>query len=128
VALVLSAVLIWTGFWSHIWILFGGANQLMAALALLLISLWLMSQGKNYLWAFVPFIFMFITTIAALAKTAYDTIDRALNVEGLSATAKFGSWLSGIIAIVLIIAALVLAYDSLLAIQKYRAELATKTG
>jgi carbon starvation protein len=128
VALVLSAVLIWTGFWSHIWILFGGANQLMAALALLLISLWLMSQGKNYLWAFVPFIFMFITTIAALAKTAYDTIDRALNVEGLSATAKFGSWLSGIIAIVLIIAALVLAYDSLQAIQKYRAELATKTG
>ena len=128
VALVLSAVLIWTGFWSHIWILFGGANQLMAALALLLISLWLMSQGKNYLWAFVPFIFMFITTIAALAKTAYDTIDRALNVEGLSATAVFGSWLSGIIAIVLIIAALVLAYDSLQAIQKYRAELATKTG
>jgi len=128
VALVLSAVLIWTGFWSHIWILFGGANQLMAALALLLISLWLMSQGKNYLWSFVPFIFMFITTIAALAKTAYDTIDRALNVEGLSATAKFGSWLSGIIAIVLIIAALVLAYDSLQAIQKYRAELATKTG
>jgi len=128
VALVLSAVLIWTGFWSHIWILFGGANQLMAALALLLVSLWLMSQGKNYLWAFVPFIFMFITTIAALGKTAYDTIDRALNVEGLSATAKFGSWLSGIIAIVLIIAALVLAFDSLQAIQKYRAEAAAKTG
>jgi carbon starvation protein len=128
VALVLSAVLIWTGFWSHIWILFGGANQLMAALALLLISLWLMSQGKNYLWAFVPFIFMFITTIAALAKTAYDTIDRALNVEGLSTTARFGSWLSGVIAIILIIAALVLAYDSLQAIQKYRSELATKAG
>jgi carbon starvation protein len=128
VALVLSAVLIWTGFWSHVWILFGGANQLMAALALLLISLWLMSQGKNYLWSFVPFIFMFITTIAALARTAYVVIDNALNKEGLSATAVFGNWLSGAIAIVLILAALVLAYDSLRAIQRYRAELAAKAG
>jgi hypothetical protein len=71
---------------------------------------------------------MYITTIAALAKTAYDTIDRALNVEGLSATARFGSWLSGAIAIVLILAALVLAYDSLRAIQKYRAEVAAEAG
>jgi carbon starvation protein len=128
VALVLSAILIWTGFWSHIWILFGGANQLMAALALLLVTLWLMSKGKSYAWAFVPFIFMFITTIAALAKTAYDTIDRALNVEGLSATARFGSWLSGAIAIVLIVAALILAYDAIKALQKYRSELAAKAG
>jgi len=128
VALVLSAVLIWTGFWAHIWILFGGANQLMAALALLLVSLWLMSKGKSYLWAFVPFVFMFITTIAALAHTAYVVIDKALNAEGLSATAVFGSWLAGVIAIVLIVCALVLAYDSLQAIQKYRAELAAKAG
>ena len=126
VALVLSAILIWTGFWSHIWVLFGGANQLMAALALLLISLWLMSKGKNYLWAFVPFVFMFVTTIAALARTAYVVIDKALNKPGLSATEVFGSWLSGLIAILLIIAALVLAYDSIKAIQKYRAELAAE--
>jgi carbon starvation protein len=128
VALVLSAVLIWTGFWSHIWLLFGGANQLMAALALLLISLWLMSQGKNYLWAFVPFIFMFITTIAALADTGRKSFDRALNVEGLSATARFGAWLAGGIAVILIIAAVVLAYDAIKAIQKYRAEIAAEAG
>jgi carbon starvation protein len=58
VALLLSALLIYTGFWARIWVLFGGANQLMAALALLLVSLWLMSKGKNYLWTFIPFIFM----------------------------------------------------------------------
>jgi carbon starvation protein len=122
VALVFSAVLMWTGFWEHVWILFGGANQLMAALALLLISLWLMSKGKNYMWAFIPFVFMFITTIAALIRTAYVVIDKALNQEGLSATEVFGSWLSGAIAVVLIVAALVLAWDSIQAIQKYRAE------
>jgi carbon starvation protein len=128
VALVFSGILIWTGFWSHIWILFGGANQLMAALALLLISLWLMSKGKNYLWAFVPFVFMFITTMAALYDTGRKSFDRALNAEGLSATARFGSYLAGAIAVILIIAALVLAYDSLKAIQKYRAEMAAETG
>jgi carbon starvation protein len=128
IALAFSAVLIWTGFWNHIWILFGGANQLMAALALLLVSLWLMSKGKNYMWAFVPFVFMFITTIAALAKTAYDTLDRAMNVEGLSATARFGSYLSGAIAIVLIVAALVLAWDSVQAIRRYREEVVLRTA
>jgi carbon starvation protein len=128
VALVLSAILIWTGFWSHIWLLFGGANQLMAALALLLVTLWLMSKGKSYMWAFVPFIFMFITTIAALADTGRKSFDRALNVEGLSATARFGAWLAGGIAVILILAALVLAYDAIKAIQKYRAELVAKAG
>jgi carbon starvation protein len=121
VALLFSALLLYTGFWDDVWILFGGANQLMAALALLLISLWLMSNGKSYLWAFIPFIFMFITTIAALVRTAYVVIDSALNKPGLSSTDVFGKWFSGAIAIVLIIAALVLAWDALKAIQKHRA-------
>jgi carbon starvation protein len=121
VALILSALLLYTGFWDDVWILFGGANQLMAALALLLISLWLMSNGKSYLWAFVPFIFMFITTIAALLRTAYVVIDDALNKPGLSSTDVFGKWFSGAIAILLVIASLVLAWDSVKAIQKYRA-------
>jgi carbon starvation protein len=128
VALVLSGALLYTGFWDDVWVLFGGANQLMAALALLLISLWLMSKGKNYLWSFVPFIFMFITTIAALARTSYVVIDAALTAEGLSATDVFGKWFSGIIGILLIIAALVLAYDSIQAIQRYRAEMAAEAG
>ncbi|MGD9101467.1 MAG: hypothetical protein PVF45_13380, partial [Anaerolineae bacterium] len=59
---------------------------------------------------------------AALVRTAYVVIDKALNQEGLSATEVFGSWLSGAIAIVLVVAALVLAWDSIQAIQKYRAE------
>jgi carbon starvation protein len=121
VALVLSGFLIWTGFWSYIWILFGAANQLMASLALLLVSLWLMSQGKNYLWTFIPFIFMFVTTIFALGQTAFKVIADALTKD-LPIDKVIGNWIAGLLGIFLIIAAIILAWDAIQAIQRYRAE------
>ena len=57
----------------QIWVVFGAANQLMASLALLLVTLWLMSRGKNYKWTFWPFLFMFVTTIGALLYKAYES-------------------------------------------------------
>jgi carbon starvation protein len=114
VALVFSAILIWTGFWSQIWVLFGAANQLMASLALLIISLWLMSKGRNYLWAFIPFIFMFITTMAALIYTV---------VQSFSALTT-GKIIADVLAVVLFISALILAWDGIQAVMKFRAEMA----
>ncbi len=46
----------------------------MASLALLLVTLWLMSKGKNYLWTFIPFIFMFVTTDRRAVDQAYNVI------------------------------------------------------
>jgi carbon starvation protein len=123
VALLLSALLIWTGFWARIWILFGGANQLMASLALLIISLWLMSKAKNYIWAFIPFAFMFITTIAALIDTgikSFRAVDFAADV-GLA----IGNIIAGGLAVILIICALILAWDGIQALLRFRTEVAT---
>jgi carbon starvation protein len=117
VALLLSALFIWTGFWNYVWVLFGGANQLMAALALLLVTLWLMGKGKNYWWTFIPFLFMFVTTIAALARTGYVAVNQVLT-QALPADKVIGNWLIGIIAVILIVSALFLAYDAYLAAQK----------
>jgi carbon starvation protein len=117
VALALSAVMIWTGFWSYVWILFGGSNQLMASIALLIISLWLKSKEKNYLWAFVPFIFMFITSIAALLNTAWQVI--TANLRGALPIDKLiGNWIAGGLAIFLSIAALILAWDAIKALMR----------
>ena len=116
VALVLSGILIWTGFWTRIWVLFGGSNQLMASLALLIITLWLASKGKNYWWSFIPFIFMFVTTIAALGITGYKSfadIDFSAGVTG-----AIGNIIAGVLAVVLIICALILAYDGIRAIAR----------
>ncbi|GAB4541351.1 MAG: carbon starvation protein A [Anaerolineae bacterium] len=121
VALVLSLILIWTGFWSYIWILFGASNQLMAALALLLASLWLMSKGKNYWWTFIPFIFMFITTMAALVQTGYTVLSKAIGGVG-TPDQIIGNYIAGLLAIILFLAALYLAVDAIRAIQSRLAE------
>ncbi len=123
VALVLSLILIWTGFWSYIWILFGASNQLMASLALLLVSLWLMSKGKNYWWTFIPFIFMFITTMAALALTGYKVLRQAITQADVLPLDKIiGNYIAGVLAIILFLAALYLAIDAIIAIQARLAE------
>jgi carbon starvation protein len=120
IALAISAVLIWTGFWARIWVLFGGANQLMASLALLLVTLWLMSNGKNYLWTLIPFVFMFVTTIAALLYTAWQLLQQTLNTPTLTVDQWVGNILSMAIAVFLVIAALILAWDAFKAFQRHR--------
>ncbi len=114
VALVLSAILIWTGFWAQIWVLFGAANQLMASLALLIISLWLMSKGKNYLWAFVPFVFMFITTMGAMINTFILSFDNLTT----------GKIIADVLTVILFICAVILAWDGVQAVRRFRAEMA----
>lgn len=57
-----------------IWPVFGSANQLMAALALITVSVWLLKRGKNALFTVLPAAFMTVTTIASLVyllKTRY---------------------------------------------------------
>lgn len=122
VALAISALLIWTGFWARIWVLFGGANQLMASLALLLATLWLMSKGKNYYWTLVPFVFMFVTTIAALIITSWKSFNDVLTKPGLGADIVVGNIIAGAIGIFLVVAALILAWDALQAFQRFRAK------
>jgi carbon starvation protein len=124
-ALVLTLILIWGVPFLQIWVVFGAANQLMASLALLLISLWLRSKGKNYQWAFWPFVFMFITTIAALLWNAYSAFAKLPQAAKLAAAAKqpveqifAANLLIGLVALVLIVAAGLLAYDGLKALLR----------
>lgn len=56
-----------SGTWSAVWPLFGSANQMLGALALLAVSAWLINKGVKAWFAIVPMIFMFIVTLAALA-------------------------------------------------------------
>lgn len=54
--------------WVAIWPLFGSANQLLAALALLAIAVWLKQAGKEYKMASIPMVFMFAVTLVALVQ------------------------------------------------------------
>jgi carbon starvation protein len=119
VGIILTLVLMWTGFWSRIWILFGGSNQLLAGLALLLITIWLAQTGRSYQWAMWPAIFMYVTTVAALIVTAWVSLQAAFT-PGLKAAFIFGNLVAAAIGFALVILALFLAWDALQAFTKAR--------
>jgi carbon starvation protein len=57
-----------------LWSVFGSANQLLSALTLTAVSVWLISRGKKAWFTLCPAVFMLLTTIASLAyllKTKY---------------------------------------------------------
>lgn len=56
------------GSYLTIWPIFGAANQLLAALSLLAVGIWLKSVGKNNLMVVIPMIFMFCVTLVALVQ------------------------------------------------------------
>jgi carbon starvation protein len=64
--IVLSGALALSGKWSKIWPAFGASNQLVAALALFVLSCWLFTKKRSIKFTLIPALFMFITTAAAL--------------------------------------------------------------
>ncbi len=60
-----------TGSWWNLWLYFGGSNQLMAALALWLISIHLARTRAPSLYTLIPAVFMTITTLTAIGFEAY---------------------------------------------------------
>lgn len=58
----------WTNQFAVIWPIFGSANQLLAALALVAVSMWLAARGKPNWFTLIPAIFMMATTMFALYK------------------------------------------------------------
>ncbi len=62
----LMFVLAYFNAFKQLWTLFGAANQMLAALTLITVSLWLVSRGKKHLFALIPGVFMLITTISSL--------------------------------------------------------------
>ena len=67
-----------TGSWWALWLYFGGANQLLAGLAIMLIAIYLAKARtitRNYI---VPGVFMVITTLAALVWETWTFLNAAI--------------------------------------------------
>jgi carbon starvation protein len=121
IASLLGILLVLTGWFQYLWILFGGANQLMASLALMLVVAYLMSEGKPAAYAFYPMIFMFITTVAALLYTSYGLLYRVFTGVVKGTENIIGNTLMGLVGFFLVIAAIVLAVEGVKAFNRYRA-------
>lgn len=119
IASILGILIVLTGWWQYLWVLFGGANQLMASLALMLVAAWMMSEGRSAAWAFYPMIFMFVTTIAALIYTSYNLLGKVFS-GAVKGEALIGNTLMGFVGFFLVVAALVLAVEGVKAFNRYR--------
>jgi len=65
VTVIVSGLLAREGI-DKIWGIFGSANQLLAALALMAVSVWLSRRGRGNIFTLVPMVFMFAVTLTAL--------------------------------------------------------------
>ena len=99
---VLVLALVLSGTWVYLWQLFGASNQLLAALSLLLVTLWLRSAGRNPAFAGIPMVFMYVTTVAASLITAYNLYATIVTRSGSAAISVIGAWAMIVVSLLLI--------------------------
>jgi carbon starvation protein len=120
VGMIAVVALVLSGTWVYLWQLFGAANQLLAALSLLLVTIWLVSTRRNALYAGIPMVFMYVTTIAATLVTAFNLYRGIVQAEGAATISLWGAWAMIGVAGLLVVAAFVIAYDGWRAYNRYR--------
>jgi carbon starvation protein len=120
VGMVVTMALVLSGTWVYLWQLFGASNQLLAALSLLLVTVWLRSVGKNPAFAGIPMLFMYVTTMAATAVTAYNLFTTIAVKSDQAAISVAGAWAMIAVAILLLAAAALIAWDAWHAWNRYR--------
>jgi len=110
VIIVAAFILVGSGRWADLWTLFGGANQLLAAMALLTVTVWIANwdESKQLISTGVPMLLMSAVTIAALL---WVSLYQVLGGRLLGITAEAETSLIGIgSAIAQIIIALLMIF------------------
>ena len=123
-SMLLTLFLVLTSTFVYLYQLFGASNQLMAALGLLLVTIWLRSTGRNPLFAAIPMVFMYLTTMAALIVNAYNQYVNVLSAPAFQGQAivQAGGWFMLIISALLFVAAAFIAWDGWAAWKRYSAK------
>jgi carbon starvation protein len=84
VGLLIPLVFAISGSWINLWLYFGGANQLLAGLALMLIAIHLARAHAPTAWTFWPATFMIVTTLAALLWETWYFLSHVLSGQPLA--------------------------------------------
>ena len=100
------------GMWQKFWTLFGASNQLLAALTLLSITVWLHQARKRIAFTLYPMLFVLTITLWALGKLTWANLhaSKGFDIELLNAVA----------ALLLILLAIYLAISALLKLREER--------
>ncbi len=90
-----------------LWQLFGTTNQIMGALTLLAVTLYLMQRGRNFWFTAVPMIFMLLTTLTAMVIKLQDFWE-------------LGTWLLLAVGGIILSLALWLSVEGVIRVRKAR--------
>jgi carbon starvation protein len=112
ITVLIAGTLTFSGQSMIIWPLFGSANQLLAAIALLAITVWVSNLKLNILFTLIPMIFMFSVTLTALGSLIYSN---TLN----------NNYSLSIIAVILFILSIILGYQAYKALRNNGKEVIT---
>ena len=95
--------------WAAIWPTFGAANQLVGALVLLALAVWVARALKKPIqWLMIPMWFMLVTTVAALVLMIKSSVVDAANPN----------WILGGVSIALLVLALLMIQQAFSALKK----------
>ncbi|MCC7014011.1 MAG: carbon starvation protein A [Planctomycetes bacterium] len=100
-----AAAFLWfsdKGSFLKFWTLFGASNQLLAALTLLSIAVWLKSEGRRTAFVVVPLVFLLVITLWALGSIAWVSFSGA---RGLDVAFANGSTAALLMALALFLSA-----------------------
>jgi carbon starvation protein len=94
------------GSWVKFWTLFGASNQLLAALTLLVITIWLHQRRQHVGFTLIPMLFVLVTTLYALARLTVANFSIMAGVEMVNSVS---SAILIVLAVYLVIRALAVA-------------------
>lgn len=80
IVVVLSVLLLASGSFTTLWPIFGSANQLLAALALLAVAVWLIKKKVNPTFVLIPTFFMFAVTLSSLLLFAIQNFNKGIYI------------------------------------------------
>ena len=127
-----------SGSWWALWLYFGGSNQLLAGLAIMLITIHLAKVRAPTRYSLIPAVFMIITTLAALAWQVYFFTKAVVDYLNGSSTGIFGNVRApinkapyalvalGINAVFVVIGAVLFLVGLSMAIRLFRSYLSSK--
>src|SRR5690554_1980156 len=89
VVVILSMLLLASGGFTTLWPIFGSANQLLAALALLAVAVWLIKKRVNPTFVLIPMFFMFAVTLSSLLLLAIQNYNSGTYILSFIAALLF---------------------------------------
>ena len=84
------------GSWSRFWTLFGASNQLLAALTLLSVTMWLKESGRRVAFTAIPLVFVLVITMWALVSITYTSYQQTKGFDTSLLNSLFSTALIGL--------------------------------